>query len=247
MHGTTSTQRRKEVTWTSRPLNIQRLGKGTLAERLAKEIRGRILLGDVKEGQRLESNRELAAQVGVSVSTVREAISELRADGMVVIRVGVGTFVASGRRRVRAGRATRRRISQAEAADVRWAVEPAMAERAASRASGRQLQELRFRLGERWLGRVSGDPDRFLRADLQFHDAVAQAARNTLGVASLRLAAGIAKDDLRVLASDLVGHPELDGLHRALVDAVAAHSPRRAGRLARRIAAIESGGREGRP
>ena len=181
------------------------------------------------------------------MSTVREAISELRADGMVIVRVGVGTFVASGRRTVRAGRATRRRISQAEAADLRWAVEPAMAETAASRATGRQLQELRFRLGERWLGRVSGDPDRFLKADLQFHDAVAQAARNALGVASLRMAAGIAKDGLRVLASDLVGHPELDGLHHALVGAVAAHSPRRAARLARRIAEIESGGRAGRP
>ncbi len=239
------TPRPKEVTWGSRPLNIRRLGKGTLAERLAKAIRGRILFGDVKPGQRLESNRELAVEVGVSVSTVREAISELRADGMVVIRVGVGTFVAPGRRTVRAGRAARRRISQAEASDLRWAVEPAMAETAASRASSRQLQELRFRLGERWLGRVSGDPDRFLMTDRQFHDAVAQAAGNALGVASLRLAAGIAEDDLRVHARDLAGHPELDRLHGALVDAVAAHSPRRAGRLARRIAEIESGGRVG--
>jgi GntR family transcriptional regulator, transcriptional repressor for pyruvate dehydrogenase complex len=247
MNGSPPKRRSKEVTWRSRPLNIQKLGKGTLAERLAKAIRGRILLGDVKAGQRLESNRELAAQAGVSVSTVREAISELRADGMVLIRGGVGTFVASGRRTIRAGRAARRRVSPAEAADLRWAVEPAVAETAANRASGRQLQELRFRLGERWLGRVSGDPDRFLTTDLRFHDAVAQAARNALGVASLRLAAGIAKDDLRVHASDLVQHPELDGLHSALVDAVAAHSPRRAGRLARQIAEIESGGGAGGP
>ena len=243
MERTPRAQRRRKASWSSRPLNVEQLGKGTLGERLAKVIRDRILLGAVKAGQRLESNRELAAQAGVSVSTVREAISELRASGLISVRAGVGTFVATGRRHASAVRASQRLMSRSDAADLRWALESALAEKAAIRASDRQLQELRFRLGERWLGRMEGDPDRFVRTDMQFHDAVAQAAGSALGVATLRLAADAAREGLRVRAHDLASHPDLQRLHTALVDAVADRSPRRAGRLARRIAVIESSGR----
>lgn len=243
MHG----GQRRNPTWTSRPLNVPGLHRQTLGRTLAAEIRNRILLREVTGGQRLESNRELARQAGVSLSTVREAIAELRADGVIEVRPGVGTFVTRRTRSARAIRSGRRQLSRRAASDLRWALEPFFAEAAAKRATPRQLLEVRHLLGERWLSRASGDPDRFVTGDLRFHDAVAEAANNSLGVATRRLATSIVRDYLRVHVRELVGHPDLDRLHAELADAVGARQPRRAWRLARRIADIEDPARAGGP
>jgi len=47
-------------------------------------------------GQRLMSERELAAQLGVSRWTLQGALAELEADGLIERRQGSGTFVAEG-------------------------------------------------------------------------------------------------------------------------------------------------------
>ncbi len=237
--------RAKRHTWSSRPLNVPTLRRGTLSDRLSSAIRRRILFGDVKAGQRLEPMREVSAQAGVSLSVVREAVAQLRAEGLVTVRQGVGTFVARRPRAARSVRAARRRLTAADARELRSALEPVLAERAARRATDRQLVELRHRLWERRLGRRSGSPDRFIATDLDFHTALAQAGRNALGVATHRLGDVFSRRWMRVIAGDLAANPDLEQLHFELVDAIDAHAPSRARRAARRIAEIESGHRSG--
>ena len=62
-----------------------------LADRLAKMI----LDGEYRPGEQLPTERELAEQLGVSRTMVREAAKLLEARGLVEIRRGVGTFVSS--------------------------------------------------------------------------------------------------------------------------------------------------------
>lgn len=50
--------------------------------------------GDLKPGQQLPPEVELAAQLGISRSTLREALLHLEREGLLVRRHGVGTFVA---------------------------------------------------------------------------------------------------------------------------------------------------------
>src|SRR6478736_10308891 len=67
---------------------------GQVEQRLAEAIRSGVLV----EGERLPSESELAAMLGVAVVTVREALIGLRAQGLVTttrVRAG-GTFVAAG-------------------------------------------------------------------------------------------------------------------------------------------------------
>ncbi|GAA2689620.1 GntR family transcriptional regulator [Streptomyces lunalinharesii] len=62
--------------------------------RIAMSLKGRILAGHYRPGQRLPSEDDLAAAMAASRSTVRQALSELRDAGYVVSRRGSGSYVA---------------------------------------------------------------------------------------------------------------------------------------------------------
>jgi GntR family transcriptional regulator len=65
--------------------------------RIYEELRARIERGLLKPGDRIESERELAARCGVSLMTARHAVNELEAEGLVSRRVGAGTYVTPPR------------------------------------------------------------------------------------------------------------------------------------------------------
>ena len=61
---------------------------------IVEQIRHRIAVGDWRPGFELPSIRALAAEVQVSVITVKRAYLELERDGVIVTRQGKGSFVA---------------------------------------------------------------------------------------------------------------------------------------------------------
>ncbi|MGQ0467833.1 MAG: MocR-like transcription factor YczR [Sporichthyaceae bacterium] len=80
-----------------------RSGHGTLPQRLAHALRGAIVAGLVGEAERLPPERELAAALAVSRSTVTAAFDLLRADGLLVSKQGSGTEVRGPGRRAIGG------------------------------------------------------------------------------------------------------------------------------------------------
>ncbi len=64
--------------------------------RVAGELRERISLGDYGDSGALESEAELGKRYGVSRITVRRALEQLRAEGLVSSRKGAGWYVAGG-------------------------------------------------------------------------------------------------------------------------------------------------------
>ena len=62
-------------------------------QQLADELRTAIATGELAEGQRLPSNRDLAEQYGIAPMTVQSAIRVLRDEGLVASLQGRGTFV----------------------------------------------------------------------------------------------------------------------------------------------------------
>lgn len=64
--------------------------------RVAGELRERISLGDYGDSGALESEAELGQRYGVSRITVRRALEQLRAEGLVTSRKGAGWYVAGG-------------------------------------------------------------------------------------------------------------------------------------------------------
>ena len=64
-----------------------------LYEQVADYVEAQIASGDLKPGQKFPDMRELAEDWGIAYQTVRRAMRELRERGLVVSRVGKGTFV----------------------------------------------------------------------------------------------------------------------------------------------------------
>lgn len=61
---------------------------------LADHIAHRIQVGDLRPGARLPGERDLAAEYGVALGTVRRGVEELRERGLVVTLPSKGTFIA---------------------------------------------------------------------------------------------------------------------------------------------------------
>lgn len=64
---------------------------------VADDLRARIAAGDWEVGATLPSEPELAGQYGVSRGTVNRSVVELRREGLVEVRRGVGTVVVAAR------------------------------------------------------------------------------------------------------------------------------------------------------
>ena len=150
----------------------------TIADQVVDQIRQLIESGEYKPGDRIPAERELAQQLGVGRPAVREALRELKAQGLIVSGRGAqGTTVSalhspqfSGHLLSSLGQGAERII---ELMEVRSAVEIEAAGLAARRAT---LEDLR-RLSDALTGpgeKVSSE------ADVSFHSAIAQATHNPL-------------------------------------------------------------------
>ena len=68
-------------------------GPGYVYVKLADHVAARIAGGDLRPGAMLPNEREMAAEYGVALGTVRRAIEELRQRGLVTTLPARGTYV----------------------------------------------------------------------------------------------------------------------------------------------------------
>lgn len=141
-----------------------------VAEQLAKPI----LAGELREGDALPSERELAARMQVSRPTIREAVTALEVMGLVQVRRGAGVFVTSNASPVVA-------LDNApgpfELLEARRTLEPEVAAFAAERIGEEQIDRLRQLL--RRFSDESLDPEQIEAIDRDFHVLIAEATRNS--------------------------------------------------------------------
>ncbi|MCX7678441.1 MAG: FadR family transcriptional regulator [Spirochaetes bacterium] len=71
-----------------RPVNRSRLH-----EEIVSQIQRKIISGEIKAGEKLPAERELAVELGVNRATLREAVKKLEAQGLVEVRHGDGVYV----------------------------------------------------------------------------------------------------------------------------------------------------------
>jgi GntR family transcriptional repressor for pyruvate dehydrogenase complex len=154
-----------------------------LYEKIAEQIKQRILSGELQNGDRLPSERELSDQFDVSRTAIREAIQALVQEGLVEVRHGRGAFVVdSTSDAVKQSLGLMIKIGQADSSavvvEVRELLEPGIAALAATRATQDHLAALRGAV-ER-MDASFDDIDAFIVADDEFHLTLAEATRNPL-------------------------------------------------------------------
>lgn len=67
---------------------------------IADRISERILSGELKEGDRILSVRELGGELGVNPNTAMRSYEKLTADGIIYNQRGIGYFVAEGAKKI---------------------------------------------------------------------------------------------------------------------------------------------------
>lgn len=153
-------------------------------ERLADALYGQILEqltdGTLKEGDKLPSEAEIGLAFGVSRPVVRQALSRLRADGLVVAQRGAGTFVKTRPPRLTDFAPAADIASFIRSFEVRIAVESEGARLAAGRRSQKELQALQSAMEA--LEAAFSEGARGEGEDFAFHLALMRASGNPLFV-----------------------------------------------------------------
>jgi GntR family transcriptional repressor for pyruvate dehydrogenase complex len=191
-------------------------------------IRDLILSGRLAAGSRLPPEHELAAQLGLSRNTAREAVRALTTARVLDVRRGDGTYVTSLTPElllegVGAAVELLGDDSVLEVLEVRRYLEPAATAQAASRIDRAGLAALAAMIGRM---RLAGDDEQLVAEDAGFHARVAEASGNgTLA----SLLAGLSSRTLRVrvlramTGADVVART-IDQ-HEAILAALAAGDP----------------------
>lgn len=148
---------------------------------LMQHIRKRINDGVWSSGYRLPPERELVEQFGIARNTLRKVMDQLEEEGLISRHVGRGTFVNEKLELVpEAGETLLQRIhgaSPAEVMELRLIVEPQFVALAATRATGRDLQQMYHCLEE---SERASNILEFEYWDGMLHHAILAAARNNL-------------------------------------------------------------------
>ena len=75
--------------------SVDRLADAPPFRQIADQLRGAIQRGDLEPGGRVPSEAQLIEHYGVARMTVRQAVAELKAEGLVIAEHGRGVFVRS--------------------------------------------------------------------------------------------------------------------------------------------------------
>ncbi|TME92050.1 MAG: FadR family transcriptional regulator [Chloroflexi bacterium] len=190
---------------------------------IVSQIERAIFAGELHAGDRLQSERELAEQFGVSRITVRDALRVLEARGLIRVKVGAtgGAFVAEANvDRVAESISTMiqlKRMTLSELAEARTVVEAATAELAAHRADAAAVSRLAQSV-TRARG-LMGQNISHAEASMDFHVELARAAGNDVLHATVNAYRELLLPSIRDLRNERVVK-NTQKAHEEIVEAV---------------------------
>lgn len=157
----------------------------------------RIQSGEYPPDSRLPSERALAAELGVSRNTVREALDVLESREMIRRRQGSGSFVTyhSQRAEAPAPGSVGERTSPLDHLIVRSIIEPEMVRMAVMNMTPKDLDGLAQVVVQ--IEAVRTDLNEFIRCEEEFYRAIARATRNPLLEACYELTIEVCRQSFR--------------------------------------------------
>ena len=201
--------------------DFESIRRDKVYEGVAKQIE-RLILKKLQPGDKLPSERELVETLGVSRSSIRDAIRSLELMGMVEPRQGAGTIVREmspeslGNPLSNALRHKEELIG--ELLDFRKMLEPQLAARAATQVSPGQISEMEQILRRQEAKLRAGETT--VVEDSEFHYAIALAAGNSVVLKVLDTLMDLLRDS-RQRSLQVEGRPQKSlGAHRRILAAI---------------------------
>jgi DNA-binding FadR family transcriptional regulator len=192
-----------------------------LVDQVIEELQQRISLGVLAPGERLPTEDQLTAQLGVSRTTLREAVGVLTHAGLIDVRQGDGSYVKATPAREEPLDRRLRRAAASEVYEVRRVLELETARLAAARRTGDDLDRMRESLAARDAARERGDIEAFVDADVSLHVAVARASKNAVLADLFRAFASVLRETIADIARDPALVADTAPLHHEIVEAIA--------------------------
>jgi DNA-binding FadR family transcriptional regulator len=206
------------------PMPLQAVEPRRLYRQIAEQLRALIAAGEWPLGSRLPPERDLAAKLGVSRPSVREALIALEVEGLVEVRMGSGIYVTALEPTPAARSATADALGPFDIIRARALIEAELAAVAAREGTPVLLKRLRAAVKAMEDDIARGTMP--LRGDREFHLALAEASGNA---ALVRVVAELFDERNNPLFEQLGRHFEnarswraAVAEHRAVVRAVAA-------------------------
>lgn len=202
-------------------------GRTALVDHVVGEVRAAILRGDYEVGGELPAAEKLADGFGVSMTVIREAMRELRSQGLVEVFQGKRPLVAAANSTATVsmlGQSLGRAGRMEDLMQVRWVLEVAIAAIAAEKATTEHLIRLAAAVDEM---RDGTTVDRQVDADVQFHRVLAEATGNPLFPILLQSLEALLRE-FRRQAIEVRGVRSGIKEHAAVLEAVRSRDPQAA-------------------
>ncbi|MFC4455463.1 FadR/GntR family transcriptional regulator [Deinococcus sonorensis] len=204
-------------------MTAQRVKAVKIADQVVETLQDWFRTGDLTPGMRLPPERELAARLGVSRTSLRDALRQLELLGYLDARQGNGTYVRQpdGEAMSQPFRTLVRALPQnaTDLLEFRRLLEPEVAALAAERLTARGRAALQASLQRQ---RALPDHSALLgREDARFHDVLAQEAGNTVVLRVLETLRDLLSD-VRAISLPAAGSSRTVDDHERIIQAVLA-------------------------
>ena len=206
--------------------------KSTVPGQVIEQIKELLVKGELKRGDRLPPERQLADMLGVSRPSLREALRALEYAGMLETRVGEGIFVADGDSIMMNNLLMLHLIKQyalEEMIEVRKVLETSNVRFAVLRARGEDLDAYPRTLDEdlaalkeileQSRGQIANKAA-FIKSDYAFHQAIAVASGNSILATMLQTMRTMMSDFNSQLLTSQEGRQQVYAHHKKIVEAI---------------------------
>ncbi len=165
-----------------------------VSDKVVQDLRTLVEKNQMQVGDRLPAERKLCEQLGFPVLSLREAIQQLTSQGMLVSKVGAGTFLQqlpTNWSQYQIVQPLSNLIDEDPAyrfdvQEARMVLEGGTAWYAAQRATAEDLKNIRACYEQIAHFQILGDDDQAAIADAKFHLAIAEASHNLVLIQMMR-------------------------------------------------------------
>lgn len=212
-------------------MSFERVNYNRLYEKILDQIEEQFKRGELKPGDRLPSERDLAEHIGVSRGTLREAFRVLENQGIIETRPGGGRFIRKVEYSELRGAGDGHSISSLETAaildllEARQVLEVKIAEVACEKASAEDIRELERCLAPDPTGRAPKEGD---SKDGSFHLAIASATHNVIFVNVVKTNIDLMSKIREKTLISPVRKTEMNREHREIFEAIKERDPQKA-------------------